>query len=396
MSCSTPMRFVCPSCGCDRVQVVYETLSAPVNSVLLLSSREQALTFPTGDIRLGFCDVCGFIYNTCFDRQLVEYSSRCEESQGFSPFFRAWHQGLARRLIERYSLRAKTIVEIGCGKGDFLALLCDLGDNSGIGFDPAYIPERTAPESASRIHFISDFYKDNDSALHADFLCCKMTLEHIADTANFIRMVRRSLRDSHDTCVFFQVPDVSRVLQEQAFWDIYYEHCSYFSIGSLTRLFHASGFDVLDVRREYGDQYLTIEARAGDGTASLFTPEGDLDKLRTLVQRFASRVPRRIAEWRRRLESYRERSLKTVVWGAGSKGVTFLSTLNVPGAVRYVVDVNPHMWAHYMAKTGIEIVEPFKLRDYRPDVVVVMNPLYREEISAELATLGVAAELIST
>jgi hypothetical protein len=195
MTRSEPMLSICPSCGCDQVRVFYEAQSAPVNSVLLLSSREQALTFPTGNIRLGFCEVCGFIYNTSFDRRLVEYSCRCEESQGFSPFFRVWHEGLARRLIERYSLRAKNIVEIGCGKGEFLALLCDLGDNSGIGFDPAYIPERTAPESASRVHFISDFYSEKNSALHADFLCCKMTLEHIANTADFIRMVGGSLQD---------------------------------------------------------------------------------------------------------------------------------------------------------------------------------------------------------
>jgi hypothetical protein len=396
MTRSAPMLSLCPSCGCDQVRVFYEAPSAPVNSVLLLSSREQALTFPTGDIRLGFCEVCGFIYNTSFDRRLVEYSSRCEETQGFSPFFRVWHEGLARRLIDRYSLRVKNIVEIGCGKGEFLTLLCDLGNNSGIGFDPAYIPERTEPESASRIHFISDFYSEKNSALNADFLCCKMTLEHIADTADFLRMVRGSLQDSPDTCVFFQVPDALRVLQEQAFWDIYYEHCSYFSVGSLARLFRRAGFDVLDVGREYNDQYVTIEARTGNGTRSLLADEDDLENLKTLVQTFETRVPRRIAEWRKRLEGFREKGLKTVVWGAGSKGVTFLSTLNIPGAVEYVVDINPHMSAHYMARTGLEIVTPFVLRDYLPDVVIAMNPVYREEIIAELANLGLKPEVIST
>jgi hypothetical protein len=55
---------MCPSCCGDQVGTFYEALSAPVNSVLLLSSREQALTFPTGDVRLAFCEACGFIYNT--------------------------------------------------------------------------------------------------------------------------------------------------------------------------------------------------------------------------------------------------------------------------------------------------------------------------------------------
>jgi SAM-dependent methyltransferase len=396
MSLPTPMRAICPSCRCDQVRVFYEALTAPVNSVLLLSSRERALSFPTGDIRLGFCARCGFIYNTSFDRRLVEYSSRCEETQGFSPFFNAWHEGLARRLIDRYSLRGRNIVEIGCGKGEFLALLCRLGDNSGIGFDPAYRPERTPAEDSSRIRYIPDFYSEQHSSIRADFICCKMTLEHIADTADFVRMVRGSLRNSPDTCVFFQVPDVLRVLEQEAFWDIYYEHCSYFTPGSLARLFRLTGFDVLHVGREYSDQYLTIEARAGDGSESPLPTESDLEDATALVSSFETRLPRRIAEWRGRLEGFREKGLKTVVWGAGSKGVTFLSTLNVPGAVEYVVDINPHMSGHYMAKTGLPIVGPEILREYRPDVVIVMNPIYREEIVAELANRGLRPAVMST
>jgi len=54
------------------------------------------------------------------------------------------------------------------------------------------------------------------------------------------------------------------------------------------------------------------------------------------------------------------------------------------------------MSAHYMARTGLEIVTPFVLRDYLPDVVIAMNPVYREEIIAELANLGLKPEVIST
>ena len=388
--------FKCLSCGGDEVRVFYEARSVPVNSVLLISNRERALTFPTGDIRLGFCADCGFIFNTSFERKLVEYSSRCEESQGFSAFFRAWHEELAQRLVDRYALYDKQIIEIGCGKGEFLALLCELGHNRGVGFDPAYIPDRLALGSASRVEFIADFYSERNSRVQADFLCCKMTLEHIAETGSFINMIRASLRGSPGTCVFFQVPDVLRVLHEQAFWDIYYEHCSYFSAGSLARLFHRAGFDVLNVGREYDDQYLTVEARIANETRSQSAIEDDAEDLGQLVDNFAARVPSQIAEWRRRLESGRERGRKTVIWGAGSKGVTFLSTLDVPGAVKFAVDINPNMWGHYLAKTGLEIVKPSVLSVYRPDLVIVMNPVYQKEIIGELANIGLTPEVIST
>ena len=88
-----------------------------------------------------------------------------------------------------------------------------------------------------------------------------MTLEHISDTANFVGTVRRSVGDRYDSVIFFQVPDMTRVLRDLAFWDIYYEHCSYFSADSLKLLFEEQGFDVMDVWTDYDDQYLMITAK---------------------------------------------------------------------------------------------------------------------------------------
>ena len=94
--------------------------------------------------------------NTAYDASLQEYCSNCEESQGFSPTFNAFAKKLAQTWIDRYQIRNKTILEIGCGKGEFLVLMCDLGDNRGIGIDPSYQPHRTPEEfrsasSSSRI-----------------------------------------------------------------------------------------------------------------------------------------------------------------------------------------------------------------------------------------------------
>jgi len=133
---------VCPNCGASGMSVFYEFKNVPVHSVLLLPTREEALNFPEGDIALGFCYTCGFIANVAFDPGLHQYSSRYEATQGFSSTFNAFHQNLATRLIKRYDLHSKDIIEIGSGQGEFLTLLCELGDNREVGFDPAYISER--------------------------------------------------------------------------------------------------------------------------------------------------------------------------------------------------------------------------------------------------------------
>ena len=86
-----------------------------------------------------------------------------------------------------------------------------------------------------------------------------MTLEHIPQPQPFIEAATETVRRPAGV-VFIQVPESLRILRSCAFEDIYYEHCSYFTAGSLGRLLEASGFAVARVDVEYGDQYLTVEA----------------------------------------------------------------------------------------------------------------------------------------
>jgi len=104
--------------------VFYEVTNVPVNSVLLVTTRDEAVNFQTGDITLAACPHCGFISNITFDEKLTQYTARYEATQGYSPTFNKFHQALAQGLIDRYDLHGKDIIEIGCDKGDFITMLC--------------------------------------------------------------------------------------------------------------------------------------------------------------------------------------------------------------------------------------------------------------------------------
>jgi SAM-dependent methyltransferase len=392
----SPTGTTCPSCGERDVHVFYLAPDVPVNSVLLLASKEEAVTFPTGSIALGHCRACAFVYNTAFEPSRLEYSTRYEETQGHSPTFRAWHEALAARLVDRYDLRRKRIIEIGCGKGEFLRLLCELGDNHGVGFDPSYVPGREGVARRGRTEFVQDFYGEAYTKLTADFLCCKMTLEHVGPVGEMMRAVRRTVADQ-DAVIFFQVPDVLRILRERAFWDIYYEHCSYFSVGSLARVFRASGFDVLSVERDYADQYLMIEARPSRGRPSAPLPvEDDREAIASLVSGFAHAMEAQLSAYAEMLAADRRAGRRVVVWGSTSKGVAFLTSVRGAEHIEHVVDINPRRQGHFMAKTGQLIVGPDALRELRPDAVVVMNPIYRDEIERSLHELELHPEIRTT
>jgi SAM-dependent methyltransferase len=377
------------------MDVFHRLEGVPGNSCILLDSREEAVGYGRGDIRLGFCPACGFISNLAFDHRLTEYSGRYEETQGFSPTFNSFHRGLAERLIDRYDLHDKDIIEIGCGKGEFLLLLCELGDNRGVGFDPGVQVARIEGPAAGRVRFIADFYSEAHAGYQGDFIACKMTLEHIHPVGDFIATVRCALGERIGTTVFFQIPEATRILRDCAFEDIYYEHCSYFSPGSLARLFRANGFEVLDLGIEYGGQYLTIEARAAAEPVrqAPLDRERDLEDLAALVESFPSRLQERLRGWKERLGRYAAEGKRVVLWGAGSKAVAFLSTLGAETVVSHGVDINPYRQGHFLPGTGLPIVAPDFLTEYRPDAVILMNPIYRGEIAADLARMGLSPEI---
>jgi hypothetical protein len=60
-----------------------------------------------------------------------------------------------------------------------------------------------------------------------------------------------------------------------------------------------------------------------------------------------------------------------------------------------VVDINPHKRGKHLAGTGQRIVAPADLAADPPDIVVVMNPVYRDEIAADLAGRGLTPELVA-
>jgi SAM-dependent methyltransferase len=390
--------LTCPACYQAKLRIFFEADDVPTNSCILLDTVAEARGYPRGDIRLGFCSACGFVFNAAFDPKKTEYSERYEETQAWSGTFNRFHKALAERLIEKYHLRGRNVLEIGCGKGEFLMLLAELGDIRGVGIDPGVRVERITGPAANRVKFIADFYSEKYADHRVDLLACKMTLEHIPNPGQFISTVRAGLGDQAGTTVFFQIPEALRILRDCAFEDVYYEHCAYFTPGSLARLFRRGGFDVLDLQTEYAGQYLTIEAKPRTAGAAPSRPlplESDLEEVARLVSTFAGRCEAKLAPWRLRLEAARREGKTIALWGSGSKAVSYLTTLNAGELVRCVTDINPYRHNHFMPKTGHRIVPPQELVAIRPDVVVVMNEVYEAEIRESLKGMGLTPQVVS-
>lgn len=386
---------ICPVCRSRSVSIFASVKEALVHCNILWNNRESAINARRGELTLGFCTKCGHVFNTAFDPEAMKYTERYENSLHFSPVFQDYARGLAVKLIERYGLYEKDIIEIGCGKGDFLILISELGGNRAIGFDSSYIHDRHET-SGSKVSFIQDLYSEKYSHFKGDMILSRHVLEHIKTPRSFVSSMRIATGSRPGAMVYCEVPNFMHTIKELAVWDIIYEHYSYFTPMSLSHLFKNDGFKIERIEESYEGQFLSIEAKPSENPCK--ATGGDksgLDALMRNVAAFFQRYTEKIAAWKCELERIAVRGQKAVVWGSGSKGVSFLNTLKTAAQISHVIDINPHKQGKFVPGTGQEIVGPEALKDIDPDLIIIMNPIYISEIWDTVKKMGLKCRILT-
>ncbi|MEA5543157.1 methyltransferase domain-containing protein [Limnoraphis robusta Tam1] len=390
---NTISQSTCPVCGSSEWNIFFEMADVPVFCNLLWPDQQDAQNCNRGDLHLAFCSHCGFISNVAFDPARLEYTQSYENALDFSPRFQEYAKSLAIRLIERHHLQEKTILEIGSGKGEFLILLSELGNNKGIGFDPSYVPLEEHQKAQDKVEFIQDYYSERYAEYQGDFICCRHTLEHIPQPMQLLKSIQHTIGETKPW-IFFEVPNALDTFERLSIWDIIYEHCGYFSPVSMTYAFSCCGFEVDNIEEDFNGQFLCIEAHPGEIVTTLTAEQTEkVQQFAEEIQRFKTVFDQKILTWKNKLEAYVAEGKRVVVWGAGSKGVTFLNFLKMQNPIEYIVDINPRKQGMYVPGTGQKIVPPEFLSEYKPDVVIVMNPIYQDEIKKMLANMGLNCTL---
>ncbi len=372
---------VCPACRNQMLSMVpfYRVGAIPVQSVRLVAEQRQARMFSRGSLMLRRCNRCGFVFNEAYEPGSQYWDAEYEETQACSGHFNQFARDLVEHLVSRYSLNGKRIMEVGCGKGDFIAALCANGRNVGLGIDPAFDPSRN-PDASNAVDYEVGVLEDRHFDFRPDLIICRHTLEHIDDVHGFLSRFR--LGGNADLCI--EVPDWERIADEGAFWDVYYEHCSYFDAHSLTTALAIAGLTVHETERMFGDQYLLAYANCQATHDYTLWARSSIGQL-----------PRALASWRRTLTEWNEQDKRVVLWGGGSKAVAFVSSVGpAANSILAAVDINPRKQGHYLPGSAHPVCAPEELAEKRPDYVVVMNPEYRQEIAQSLEQLGITAQLI--
>ena len=380
----------CPVCQASSATMFLHREAVPVCQNLIMEDERSARAIPRGDLSLCVCDECGFVFNRAFEASALRYGANYDNTQTCSPFFTQYVDTLIDHLVsgKRPNLR---IVEVGCGNGSFLRGLVEASGlgSSGYGFDPSYAGP--VIDLGGRLRFERRYYGPECVDIAADLVICRHVIEHVPDPVALLRTIGQSLTQSSHATVFLETPCVEWILRNNVIWDFFYEHCSYFSEGSLTAALELAGFTVQGIRRAFGGQYLWLEAAP-------LPPEGRVTFKKTpglvpkSARRFAAAEERLIAVCRRQVAGL-SRQGRVALWGAGAKGVTLANLLDPDrGCITCVVDLNPNKQGCYVPGTGHPIVGYHELAKYDIKWAVLMNPNYRDENASLLreASLDVA------
>jgi len=381
----------CPVCESHRLTTLLRRNQVPVFQNLVVSSQDAARSVIRGELDLVVCEDCGFIFNRAFDLSLLTYGKDYDNSQSFSTCFDAYMVDLVENMVERQGIRNCTIVEVGCGKGQFLRKLVNYpgAGNRGIGFDPSYVGPDTYLDGS--LVFRRCYYDDTCTDVSADVVVCRHVIEHVPEPLTLLRTVRAALKNSPNARVFFETPSVEWILSNRVVWDFFYEHCSLFTATSLGFAFNRSGFAVERIEHIFGGQYLWLEARVARVTLSAEHTSNDtlaLARLYTADEHWLHQ------KWLSLLIELGTRG-KVALWGAGAKGATFANQIDPDCTfIDCVVDLNPNKQGRFIPGTGHPIVAPADLSRRVVKSAVLMNPNYREENLRLLAMEGIDLDLI--
>ncbi len=387
--CSERNRAVCTGCGGHDVMLFHEQIGVPALVGVQWTTADDARECVRGDILLGFCVRCGLVNNVAYDPERVNYAGNYDNALDESRVYRQYARAEAERLVEKGCVRESTVLEIGCGRGDFLQTLCALGNNRGVGLDPSRTPRPESIAEDERLTFVPEVYSKEHADLDAKLVCCRQVLEHIAQPTRFLTSLREAIGDCRDVTLYIEVPNLDDVVRRGDIWTVIYEHCSYFSRSALKHLLARCGFEVTHMEETFGGTFLAVDAAPVEHVHESME---DADHTSILdaqsILRIVDWCTRKVHYWRSEVRTLAAEGQRIALWGAGARAVTFLNLLDINYEIPWVVDINPRKKGHYLPGTAQQVVEPEFLKEYDPNVIIIMNPVYDDETRSIVNDLG--------
>ncbi|MCG9083917.1 class I SAM-dependent methyltransferase [Laribacter hongkongensis] len=346
------------------------------------------------------CPSCKLVQLEEFERAENIFNDEYAYFSSYSSSWLAHARQYSEAMTARFGLNAASqVVEIASNDGYLLQNFVAAGIPA-LGVEPT---GNTAEVAISKgiptwVKFfgVATAHKLVAAGYAADLLLGNNVLAHVPDINDFVGGLKVALKPGG--VITMEFPHLLNLIRHNQFDTIYHEHFSYLSLLAVERIFAHHGLALFDVqeRPTHGGS-LRIFAQHANGPHA--TQPGlqavrdkeaadGLDEL-DIYARFAAQVDETKRALLRFLIDAKEQGLRVAGYGAPAKGNTLLNYCGVrTDLIDFTVDASPHKQGTWLPGTRIPVYAPEKLREAKPDVVLILPWNLKDEIVAAHSYIG--------
>jgi len=389
-----------PACRFCQSQLKYVVVSlgkSPLsNSYLSEKQLHQAEPFYPLEV---------YVCEKCFLVQIEEVLSPKDIFSSnyayYSSYSESWLQHCREytvMMINRFGFdKDSLVVEIGSNDG-YLLQYFKQHNIPVLGIEPASNTAEAAKKIGvpTDITFFDTSYAKRmmESGKLADLIIGNNVLAHNPNLNDFVNGLRIALKSNG--VITMEFPHLLQLMESNQFDTIYHEHFSYFSFLTVEKVFAAHGLTLFDVEElpTHGGSLRIYARHQEDKTKSIS------DRVYGLKQReidagyadinyyltFGEKVKATKRDILRFLIQAKEEGKTIVGYGAPAKGNTLLNYCGIKtDFIDYTVDRNPYKQGHYLPGSHIPIEAPDKIRETKPDYVIILPWNLKDEIMEQMA-----------
>jgi len=344
-----------------------------------------------------------FVCEKCFLVQLEEYEKPqniFSDYAYFSSYSETWldhAKDYVKMMLKRFKINQKSqVVEIASNDGYLLQYFKKKGSHI-LGIEPATNVAKVAKKKG--IPTLVEFFGTAtakrlvEKGMQADLIVGNNVLAHVPNLNDFVKGLQILLKPNG--IITMEFPHLLKLIQYNQFDTIYHEHFSYFSLLTVQKIFSFHGMTIFDVEEltTHGGS-LRIFAKHEEnathpidkkvktiikneeefGLGSISTYESFSDR--------AKNVKKNLLDF---ITTKKKEGKMIVCYGAPAKGNTLLNYCGINSAyINYTVDRSPHKQGLYLPGTHIPIKNPEKIRETKPDFILILPWNLKEEIMSQL------------
>jgi SAM-dependent methyltransferase len=311
------------------------------------------------NLKIYQCSGCGLVQ---MGSKPVPYYKDVVRAVSISSEIKEFRAKQFKNFVNKYSLRAKKILEIGCGRGEHLFIMRKLVKKT-YGIENSKESVNYCVKQGLNVskEFLA---KPSQKLLNAPFdaFFIMNFLEHLPFPNETLTGMYNNL--SGEGLGLVEVPNFDMILRNNLFSEFIPDHLLYFTQDTLIQALSLNGFDVIECSEERYDYIIsaTVRKRKKLDLSSFYIHQERLKKdLNSYINRFGNK--------------------KIAIWGAGHQALAVIAMTGIAKKIKYVVDSAPFKQNKYTPATHLPVVAPEKLLTDKVDAVIVMAAGYSNEVA---------------